>query len=107
MLQTAHAVNESEATMSRRLVFRLSLVLISALPVLLMRSGTVTAQSSQVAASEAIVKTITAEDCSEARLGSTIAASAIGGPGAGVTPSAPGWVAAGTGHFPSHCSADG
>src|SRR5437660_7390194 len=106
MLQTAHAVNESEATMSRRLVFRLSLVLISALPVLLMRSGTVTAQSSQVAASEAIVKTITAEDCSEAPLESTIPASAIGEPVSGVTLSAPRWVAA-TGNVAAYCSNDG
>ena len=92
--------------MSRRLVFGLSLVLTSALPVLLMRSGTVTAQSSQVAASEAIVKTITAEDCSEARLGSTIPTSAIGEPVAGVTLSAPRWVAA-TGNVPAYCSIDG
>lgn len=51
-------------------------------------------------------RTISTEDCSPVKLGTTIPASSIGEPVAGVTLAAPRWVAA-TGNAPAYCSIDG
>ena len=50
--------------------------------------------------------TISAEDCTSGRLGTSIPISSIGEPVAGVTLAAPRWVAA-TGNAPAYCSIDG
>jgi feruloyl esterase len=51
-------------------------------------------------------RTISAEDCSSAKLGTAIPVTSIGEPVAGVTLAAPRWVAA-TGNAPAYCSIDG
>src|SRR6185436_14415128 len=51
-------------------------------------------------------KTVTAEDCTSARLGTMIPTTAIGEPVAAVTLAAPRWVAA-AGNAPAYCSIDG
>src|SRR5207249_3157055 len=50
-------------------------------------------------------KAISVEDCTSERLGTTIPASAIGEPVAGVSLAAPKWVSAG--NAPAYCSIDG
>src|SRR5881396_179874 len=70
----------------------------------LLCNGGVKAQTSQSAASEG-TKMISPEDCTSERLGTTIPASAIGEPVAGVTLAAPKWVSAG--NAPAYCSIDG
>src|SRR5689334_9788763 len=51
-------------------------------------------------------RTISAEDCSNTKIGSEIPITSIGEPVAGVTLAAPRWVAA-TGNAPAYCSIDG
>src|SRR5215831_3600265 len=51
-------------------------------------------------------RVIAAEDCTSAKLGTTIPVSSIGEPVAGVTLAAPRWVAA-AGNAPAYCSVDG
>jgi pimeloyl-ACP methyl ester carboxylesterase len=62
------------------------------------------AVSSQAPAAEA-AKVISAEDCTSERLGTTISASAIGEPVAGVSLAAPKWVSGS--NAPAYCSIDG
>lgn len=62
------------------------------------------AVSSQAPAAEA-AKVISAEDCTSERLGTTISASAIGEPVAGVSLTAPKWVSGS--NAPTYCSIDG
>ena len=62
------------------------------------------AVSSQAPAAEA-AKVISAEDCTSERLGTTIPASSIGEPVAGVSLAAPKWVSGG--NAPAYCSIDG
>src|SRR5690242_2892876 len=50
--------------------------------------------------------TLTADDCTTARLGSAIPVASIGEPVTGVTVAAPRWVAA-AGNAPAYCSIDG
>lgn len=51
-------------------------------------------------------RTITADDCTPARVGTSVPATAIGEPVAGVTLAAPRWVAA-SGTAPAYCTIDG
>src|SRR5579859_3110994 len=51
-------------------------------------------------------KTITEADCTSSKLGTTIPAASIGEPVAGVSVSAPRWIAA-TGALPARCEVDG
>lgn len=51
-------------------------------------------------------RTISADDCSSTKLGTSIPVTSIGEPVAGVTLAAPRWVAA-TGNAPAYCSIDG
>src|ERR1051325_6324485 len=53
-----------------------------------------------------VARTISTEDCSNAKLGTAIPVASIGEPVAGVTLAAPRWVAA-TGNAPAYCSIDG
>src|SRR5689334_23349195 len=57
-------------------------------------------------AAQPAARTISIEDCSNAKLGSAIPVASIGEPVAGVTLAAPRWVAA-TGNAPAYCSIDG
>jgi hypothetical protein len=71
----------------------------------LMISGTVLkAWSSQTTPQDAHI--LTADDCTSAKLGSTIPVASIGEPVAGVTLAAPRWVAAAA-NAPAYCSVDG
>ena len=67
-------------------------------------AGSFQAQSAQAPTTQAN-KIISAEDCTSARLGTSIPVSAIGEPVAGITLAEPRWVAAG--NAPAHCSIDG
>jgi feruloyl esterase len=53
-----------------------------------------------------VARTISADDCTSAKLGTEIPVGSIGEPVAGVTLAAPKWVAA-TGNAPAYCSIDG
>src|SRR6185436_12502519 len=57
-------------------------------------------------AAQPAARTISIEDCSNAKLGTAIPVASIGEPVAGVTLAAPRWVAA-TGTAPAYCSIDG
>ena len=92
--------------MRRRMVLGFSLLLTTAMAIILTKSGSMTAQPSQNPASDSITKTITADNCTDARLGTTIPTTAIGEPVAGVTLAAPRWVVA-AGNAPAYCSIDG
>src|SRR5947209_2141286 len=72
--------------------------------VLVLAVLSVKAQSSQVPAAGA-AKVISADDCTRDRLGTTVPASAIGEPVAGVSLAPPKWVSAGTDL--AYCSIDG
>jgi len=81
------------------------LMALSALATLLISAGGLKARSPQTAAPQGS-REITAEDCTSTKLGTGIPDSSIGEPVAGVTLSAPRWVAA-AGNAPAHCSIDG
>ena len=81
------------------------LMALSALATLLISAGGLKARSAQTAAPQGS-REITAEDCTSTKLGTGIPVSSIGEPVAGVTLSAPRWVAA-AGNAPAHCSIDG
>ena len=72
---------------------------------LLIPAGSLRARSPQAPAEQG-THVISPEDCTSARLGSSIPVSAIGEPVAGVTLTAPRWVAA-TANAPAYCSIDG
>ena len=90
--------------MNRHIGFALFLALV-VLSAVLIRDEGLRAQSSQAPTAEA-AKLISAEDCTQARLGTAIPVAAIGEPVAGVTLAAPRWVAA-AGAAPAYCSIDG
>ncbi|HEX4997866.1 MAG TPA: tannase/feruloyl esterase family alpha/beta hydrolase [Terriglobia bacterium] len=87
--------------MNRRIGF-LFLAATAALPAVFVRGAAPGPQAPATAAA----KMISAEDCTAAKLGSSIPVSAIGEPVAGVTLSEPRWVA-GNGNAPAYCSVDG
>ena len=76
-----------------------------ALAAVLMMTAGLKARSPQAPTTQA-TRVISTEDCTSARVGTAIPASAIGEPVAGVTLAAPRWVAA-TGNAPAYCSIDG
>ena len=73
--------------------------------VILILAGGLKAVSSQVSGQQGS-HTISLEDCTSVRLGTSIPISSIGEPVAGATLAAPRWVAA-AGNAPSYCSIDG
>ena len=78
---------------------------LAAFAVILILAGGLKAVSSQVSGQQGS-HTISLEDCTSVRLGTSIPISSIGEPVAGVTLAAPRWVAA-AGNAPSYCSIDG
>ena len=87
--------------MNRRKVLFLLLTAAAVLSAVSIRKS-----SAQVPSVEGGARIISAEDCTEAKLGSSIPVSAIGEPVAAVTLAAPRWVAA-NGAAPAYCSIDG
>jgi feruloyl esterase len=81
------------------------LIAFATLSALLIRNEGLKAQSSQASSAEG-PKVISAEECTQARLGVAIPVAAIGEPVAGVTLAAPKW-APPAGSTPGYCSIDG
>jgi feruloyl esterase len=92
---------EENLNMTRRIGF-FFVVVLAALPAAWIRGA---APQAPAPATQAAARVISAEDCAPAKLGSTIPASAIGEPVAGVTLAAPRWVE--TPNAPAYCSIDG
>src|SRR5581483_1192225 len=88
--------------MNRR--YRASLGTLVAGVSLLISGGILKAWSLQASSQDA--HTITADDCTSAKLGTAIPVGSIGEPVAGVTLAAPRWVAAAA-NAPAYCSVDG